>query len=127
MKRLLLPLLLIVIIGNNSYSQKSETLTANEFEKKLSATKEKTVLDVRTAEEFSQGHLPDAVMIDYYQDNFKERLTKLDKTKPVFVYCLGGGRSSSASKVMKELGFSQVFNLEGGYKEWKSSGKKIVK
>jgi rhodanese-related sulfurtransferase len=120
-------LLATIVIAMNCYSQKSETLGVDEFEKKLTATKEKTVLDVRTADEFSQGHLTDAVMIDYYQKDFKDRLQKLDKSKPVFVYCYVGKRSASASKMLQDMGFSQVFNLEGGFKEWKTAGKKIIK
>ncbi|MBS1488433.1 MAG: rhodanese-like domain-containing protein [Bacteroidetes bacterium] len=55
-------------------------------------------------------------MIDFYRDDFKEKVAKLDKSKPVFVYCLAGGRSKSAAKIMADLGFAAVYDLSGGYR-----------
>ncbi len=102
-------------------------LNADEFEKKLETIKDKIVLDVRTKEEFGQGHLASATMIDYYKDDFRQQLGKLDKTKPVFVYCAAGGRSHSSSEILKELGFKYVYDLQGGMRAWKGANKPIVK
>lgn len=102
-------------------------LNADEFEKKLETIKDKIVLDVRTKEEFGQGHLASATMIDYYKDDFRQQLSKLDKTKPVFVYCAAGGRSHSSSEILKELGFKYVYDLQGGMRAWKGANKPIVK
>ncbi len=102
-------------------------LNPNEFEKKLASIKDKTVLDVRTKEEYGQGHLANATMIDYYKDDFKQQLAKLDKSKPVFVYCEAGGRSGSACKLLHNLGFSQVFDLQGGRRGWVGAKKPVVK
>ena len=102
-------------------------LNANEFEKKLTSIKDKTVLDVRTKEEYTQGHLANATMIDYYKDDFKQQLTKLDKSKPIFVYCAAGGRSGSACKLLQDLGFSRIFDLQGGMRAWTGANKPVAK
>lgn len=108
-------------------AQTPKTLSPAEFETKLSATKDKIILDVRSPEEFKENHLAGATMINFYDDNFKTQVAKLNKTKPVFVYCAGGVRSGKATKLMAEMGFSTIYNLDGGIKAWKASGKPVVK
>jgi len=73
------------------------------------------LLDVRTPEEFAEGHIQGAVNIDIYDAQFSSQLDKLDKSKPVYVYCRSGARSSNASEMMKKKGFKEVYNLIGGY------------
>jgi thioredoxin 1 len=107
--------------------QNYEVLIPDEFEKKLSTTKDKQVVDVRTADEFSNGHLSGALQIDYYKKDFKSQVAKLDKNKPVFVYCASGGRSGSATEILEELGFKKIFDLKGGYRAWTSAGKPVTK
>lgn len=85
------------------------------------------LLDVRTAKEFSTGHLPEALQADFTQkEEFFERIKYLDKTKPVYVYCLSGGRSSAAAKWMRTNGYGQVVELTGGVMAWKEAGKKLT-
>jgi rhodanese-related sulfurtransferase len=85
-----------------------------------------TVLDVRTEREFNGGHLANATNIDFYGDDFRESILKLDKTKPVLVYCYGGGRSSEACDVLAAHGFV-VIELEEGIKAWKEQGLPVEK
>lgn len=118
--------LLIVACGQGS-SQSSQVLSPADFEKKVSSITDKTVLDVRTADEYKEGHLAGAIMIDFYKDDFKANLAKLDKNKPVFVYCAAGGRSGSAREVMEEMGFKQVYDLKGGMNAWRKAGKPVTK
>ena len=125
-RRALMAIAMFLITGP-ILAQSSKNISVSEFEKKLAATKEKTVLDVRTSNEFSQGHLANAVNIDYYKSDFKENVGKLDKNKPVFVYCLSGGRSSSAAGVLKDLGFKEIFNMQGGMKAWSDANKEVIK
>jgi rhodanese-related sulfurtransferase len=115
----------VLFIGNAS--AQSQLINANDFEKKLTSTKDKTVLDVRTQSEYNQGHLANAMLIDFYKSDFKKQLSKLDKNKPVFVYCGVGGRSGSASKTLVELGFKQVYDLQGGMQAWTKADKAVVK
>lgn len=104
-----------------------QVLSVDAFEQKLNATPEKIILDVRTDEEYAQGRMKNATQIDYYQRDFKTEVAKLDKTKPVFVYCASGVRSNSAAKILKQQGFTEIYDLKGGLNAWARSGKPIVK
>jgi rhodanese-related sulfurtransferase len=76
------------------------------------------LLDVRTPEEFSAGHLKGAVNINFYDQTFEENIDSLDKRKKYLVYCRSGGRSRQAMFLMRDLGFEEVFNLSGGILSW---------
>lgn len=76
------------------------------------------ILDVRTPEEFAEGHIENAVNIDFYADTFPDELDVLDRDKTYLIYCQSGGRSGSATRMMKELGFKDVYNMEGGINIW---------
>lgn len=76
------------------------------------------VLDVRTPEEFTQGHLDGAELIDFYDPNFADRIAELDRTTPYLVYCRSDNRSGEALAVMDELGFTSVVDIEGGIVAW---------
>lgn len=80
-----------------------------------------TVLDVRTPQETAEGVIENAVIIDFYKDDFAQRMRELNKEKPVYVYCAKGGRSSDAAEMMKDAGFLKVYNLDGGMSAWKGS------
>ncbi|MDX1315580.1 MAG: rhodanese-like domain-containing protein [Eudoraea sp.] len=75
------------------------------------------LLDVRTPEEFSEGHLAGAVNMDWYQSDFTEKLKSIDQGEKVYVYCKKGGRSAEAAKLMDSLGY-KVIDLTGGYDAW---------
>ena len=76
------------------------------------------ILDVRTADEYAGGNIEGSINLDYYGANFQAELDKIDKTKPIYVYCAAGGRSGNAMKMMANKGFSEVYNLSGGYTAW---------
>ena len=76
------------------------------------------LLDVRTDREFAMGHIRGAAQIDFYRDDFREELAKLDANAPVYVYCRSGNRSGQAAKMMKSMCFKTVYNLEGGIGAW---------
>ncbi len=76
------------------------------------------LLDVRTPNEYKQGHIEGAKNLDYFDKGFKTELGKLDKSIPVYVYCRSGGRSAKAMQIMKEMGFESIYNLKGGYLAW---------
>ena len=83
-------------------------------------TENAVLLDVRTPEEFAEGHLEGAVNMDWYQADFIDQLEKIDKGDKVFVYCKKGGRSADAAKLMDSLGYN-VIDLTGGYDAWLES------
>lgn len=82
------------------------------------------VLDVRTPEEFAQGHLPEKtpINLDFYAPDFREKLSQLDRGKTYLVYCRTGHRSGETVNFMKELGFRRVYDLQGGLTAWQSAG-----
>ena len=97
-----------------------------EFEK-LTKQPGNVVLDVRTPSEYRNGHLKDAVLIDFMAKDFEEKVKGLDKSKTYLVHCQVGGRSAKACTKLDKLGFTNVINLEGGYKAWEKAGKPIEK
>ncbi|MCX6853306.1 MAG: rhodanese-like domain-containing protein [Verrucomicrobia bacterium] len=86
-----------------------------------------TILDVRTADEFSEGHLKDAKNVDILAKDFATNLGELDKSKPVLVHCQAGGRSTRSLPTLEKLGFSTVYHLDGGFGDWLKAGKPVVK
>jgi thioredoxin len=80
-----------------------------------------TIIDVRTTDEFSKGHLANANNYDWNGNEFDKQIAPLDKSKPVFVYCLSGGRSSSAASKMRSEGFKTVYELDGGIMKWRGA------
>ena len=76
------------------------------------------LLDVRTPKEFAQGHLKQATLINFYDEDFKNRIQQLSKDKTYYVYCRSGGRSGKTLNLMKEAGFKRVFDLQGGITAW---------
>ncbi len=80
------------------------------------------VLDIRTPEEFSEAHLTDAVTVDFYAADFADQLDALDKDVPYVMYCRTSSRSSVAVDTMKELGFVEVYEIDGGIVNWFEQG-----
>ena len=79
------------------------------------------LIDIRTPNEFSSGHIENAVNVDFFnQHNFKATFTKLDKKKPLYIYCRSGNRSSRAAKQLAGLGFENIYDLKGGYTNWRA-------
>lgn len=76
------------------------------------------ILDVRTFTEFEEAHLSDAVNLDYFSENFREELAEKDRNKIYLIYCKSGRRSLNTVKIMDEMGFQKVYDLEGGIIKW---------
>lgn len=75
------------------------------------------VLDVRTPGEYNGGHLPKAVNVDY-NNGFEAGMQNMDKSKTYLVYCQAGGRSAKATQWMVSNGFTNVYNMNGGFSAW---------
>lgn len=76
------------------------------------------LVDVRTKDEFAVSHLKDAQNICVTDNDFKQKVAFLDRSKPVYVYCKKGGRSAQASKILKQMGFTKILDLQGGITNW---------
>jgi phage shock protein E len=84
------------------------------------------ILDVRTPEEFAEGHIDGAVMIDFYRDDFAAAVAQLDPDVPYVLYCRSGNRSGQTAALMTELGFSAVDDVDGGVIAWQNAGLPLV-
>lgn len=107
-------------------AQTKNSLTAEEFEKGITSGENIQILDVRTPGEFFSGHIKNALHADW-NDNaeFDRRLAFVDKNKPVYVYCLAGGRSAAAADKMRKLGYRKVYELAGGTNAWLAAKKPL--
>ncbi|MDZ4288839.1 MAG: rhodanese-like domain-containing protein [Prosthecobacter sp.] len=86
-----------------------------------------TVIDVRTADEFSEGHIKGAKNFDILSKDFAANLDKMDKKQPVLVHCQAGSRSARSLPTLEKLGFAEVYHLDGGMNDWLKAGKPVVK
>ncbi len=124
-KFIVIGLVTVTILLNGCTSGQSQLAKTNllptEFAKKIKTQTAATLIDVRTPDEFTKGHLENAQNIDWRSNDFGKQIETLDKSKPVFVYCLSGGRSASAASAMREAGFKEVYELEGGIMKWRGA------
>lgn len=97
-----------------------------EFDK-LRADKNAVVLDVRTEDEFKEGHIPGAVNLDFLSADFQQKAAKLDKSKTYLVHCASGRRSVGAINVLSKAAFTNLVNLEPGFHDWEKAGKPVEK
>jgi rhodanese-related sulfurtransferase len=84
------------------------------------------ILDVRTPEEFAEGHIEGAVMVDFYSDTFDAELAALDTDVPYVVYCRSGNRSGQTIAKMEQIGFQSVEDIDGGVVAWADAGLPLV-
>lgn len=98
-----------------------QVLTATEVQNKIIAQPDITIVDVRTAAEFKGGHLAQAKNIDWNNNEFDKQIAHLDTSKPVIVYCMSGGRSAKAVEKMLQLGFTKIYEMDGGILKWRAA------
>lgn len=123
-KFLLLLVIMVSSVAVAQQKQKVELVPPVAFEKKITAQKGQ-IIDVRTPKEFKSGHIDGAVNLHVYDKDFEQRIDKLDKNKPVYVYCKAGSRSAEAVETLKEKGFKNIVELDGGMDAWKEAGKPV--
>ena len=105
----------------------SVQLSASLFNEKLKNTEDAILLDVRTKKEFLEAHIKNAINMDWNSTDFKTQVAQLDKSKPIFVYCLSGGRSKSSVDYLQKNGFEKVYELDGGIMKWNASSLPLVR
>jgi thioredoxin len=122
-------LLATVLFSASIISCKAQTenaLTADAFEKEITTKENIQILDVRTPGEFFGGHIKNALQADWNdKTEFERRLAFIDKDKPVYVYCLAGGRSAAAADKMRKAGYKNVYELKGGTNAWRAANKPL--
>lgn len=105
----------------------SNSLDVQEFAEMINDPSEKIILDVRTPEEYNEGHIQYAKLINFYDEDFKEQVTQLNKEVPVYIYCASGVRSDKAATLLRQEGFREVYVLRKGFNEWSMSNQEIFK
>ena len=116
--------ILIFFNCNKNRSEAVQLITATEM-KEISEIEGIQLVDVRTPDEYKEGHLPNALNIDFLGENFEINIQKLDKSKPVIVYCQRGSRSAKCASQLIAYGFVKIYDLDRGFFGWKSSGLEV--
>jgi len=136
MKKRLLVLSVLLVIGailtggcvgqvNEAPTQIIENITPQEAFTLIQDNQDNpdfAILDVRTPEEFADGHIENAINLDYHSEIFRDELNKLDKNKTYLIYCRSGNRSGKALDIMEELNFREAYNMTGGIIQWEAEG-----
>lgn len=99
-----------------------QTVSAEEFSNAMRDNADHLLLDVRTQEEYDTSHLIDSTLIAVQELSSRVHEIVEWKDKPVFVYCRTGNRSLTASKILRDAGFTNIYNLEGGITSWIQNG-----
>ncbi len=124
MKKYLIAIIALVTLNCNA--QNKTSLSPTEFDAGIK-NESSQLLDVRTTEEYNSGHINNALWADWNNETeFLRRTNFLDKQKPLYVYCLSGGRSAAAAKSFRSKGFVNVYELKGGINAWKNDNKQVV-
>lgn len=118
---------LFVLIGCSTVSDQQSTEVIDAQKLMELQTEGVLVIDIRTKNEYDQGHIPGVLHIDFLADGFMDEMKKQDSTKPVIIHCASGGRSGRATKMMKDAGFKTIYDYSGGFSDWKAKGLKIEK
>ena len=122
----LLTTLLLLIPAFAFAEDKAKHVKADEAAKIIAEGKV-VIVDVRTPDEFKDGHIKTAKNIDIMATDFEAQLAKLDKTQPTLVHCQAGGRSMRALKSFEKLGFKNLIHLDEGFGGWEAAGKPVEK
>jgi len=123
MKRLTLTLILAVTLPLSIWAQEAiQTITADRFATVMDSIDNYQLVDVRTRDEFKEGHIDGAVQYDVNKKRFKRQVNRLDRNQPVLLYCRTGKRSHQAALTLQELGFQKIINLDGGITAWTVEG-----
>lgn len=104
----------------------NKKVTVREFSKLIDSEKGQ-ILDVRTPEEWAEGTIKNAIKMNFFGENFDQEISTLDKTRPIYLYCKSGGRSGKAASRLEKMGFTAVYNLDGGITAWRNAEKATEK
>tara|TARA_R110002111_G_scaffold68080_5_gene110667 strand:- start:13402 stop:13812 length:411 start_codon:yes stop_codon:yes gene_type:complete len=113
-------------VDGTTDSEDVKLITASEMQSILEL-EEVQLVDVRTPKEHDEIHIANSQNIDFMSPTFDDDISKLDKKKPVILYCKSGGRSAKCAKKMKDAGFEKIYDLDGGISKWKHSDKLNIK
>ena len=139
MRKLLVPVrtslcVLLILFLVQTYSIASEgvlkTISPKEASDLIAKHKNNAdfiIIDVRTPREFKSGHIEKAILLDYYSKTYTDELKRLDKTKTYLIYCRTGNRTGKTLTLIRNMGFSRVYNMAQGIRGWRSKGFPVTK
>lgn len=127
MKKLFFAVLLFVAVLVEGNALSAQNVDALKFKELIETTKDAILLDVRTAGEYSRGHIAGSTAIDIADPAFVSRVNLLQKDKTILIYCLSGSRSSVAANYMSQHGFKKIYNLQRGLMDWNQRGYALEK
>jgi rhodanese-related sulfurtransferase len=116
-----------ILKGLNPPDTSIMAIEANELILKNKENPDFVIIDVRTPEEYNDGHIEGSINIDYKSENFKSEISELKQYRTYLVYCRSGKRSKAAQDIMFSSGFINVINLTGGFEDWKKELLPFVK
>lgn len=119
---LLLVSCLAIVLAACGSSSGIELVSASDAADRIAEEPEAIILDVRTPEEFAEGHIEGAINIDFYAADFATQLAGLDTDASYVLYCRSGNRSAETAKLMTDLSFEQVDEIDGGILSWNAAG-----
>lgn len=122
MKQIIIMSIFSSIFGMNAQQlDQIKVLEPSDFQNAISTNKTFQLIDVRTKREYASGHIKNAINVDVFDKNtFVKYFEKLDKNKPIYIYCRSGNRSQRAAKILVKMGFEEIIDLKGGYLNWKN-------
>lgn len=108
-------------------SDKFVTLTPEQYLETLDSISNKLIIDVRTPGEFKKGHIKGAQNISYLGSTFAEKAAEMDTAKKVFIYCETAHRSPLAARILYNLGFRKIYDLQFGFINWQKQNMPVEK
>ena len=126
----LITILLIIAMGTAANASGLKTISPQQAYQMINNEKDNanfSIIDIRTPKEFESGHIENASLIDFYSKDFLKDMDKLDKSKIYLIYCRSANRSTKALNLIKDMGFTSLYNMGRGIKGWAQKGYKIVK
>ena len=116
----------LIILGIQAKGQENQAkLSVDDIEARINQSKQPQIIDARSADEFAQIHLKNAIVLNTDPAKAASQLNALNKQKPVFVYAIGNLRSGIVAKQLRAQGFIEVYELPGGIANWVGSGKPV--
>ena len=115
--------------GNIKKQIEVKNISARQARELIDNEKDVFVLDVRTVEEYNEAHIKGATLIPIQEleKNLEHNIDKIPKDKKVVVHCAAGKRSAKACQILKDKGLKQLYNVEGGIRQWQAEGYPVEK
>ena len=127
LKNLLTIIIVCLLFASCNQVEEQQVLVPQMYKQEIEKADSPQLVDVRTPDEFNEGHLEGAININYHGNKLKEQFAALDREKAVYVYCRSGGRSGKTSAILQDMGFKEVIDMKGGITKWQKEGYKVVK